>query len=334
MQMFTNANYNFTRWRWHAIGLSLLVVAAGIAVIVTRGGLPLGIDFSGGTIVVVQFEQDVTEDEVRTAVDSIPGEKVVQQYGDAGDRSLLIRLPEGVEVEQGASLEEGSLEIVQALQDAGLPAFEVISREIVGPVIGADLQRRGIYATLTSILAITIYIGFRFRFSFAVGAIAATFHDIIITFAFLTFFGYELSLNVVAAILTITGYSVNDTIVIFDRVRENLRSMRRDSLDHVVNVSVNQTLSRTVITAGTTFLSVSALYIFGGEVLRGFSFTMLVGIASGTYSTVFIASAIAIILSQRKRSAASAASPGAAPPAAAAPAARSGGRKSGRKRAS
>jgi preprotein translocase subunit SecF len=133
-----------------------------------------------------------------------------------------------------------------------------------------------------------------------VGAIAATFHDIFITIAFLSFAGYELSLNIVAALLTITGYSVNDTIVIFDRVRENLRSVRRDSLDHVVNLSVNQTLGRTIITAGTTFLAVLALYLFGGEVLHGFAFTMLVGIVSGTYSTVFIASAIAIILSKRK----------------------------------
>jgi preprotein translocase subunit SecF len=128
----------------------------------------------------------------------------------------------------------------------------------------------------------------------------ATLHDVFVTLAFLTFFGYELSLNVVAAILTITGYSVNDTIVIFDRVRENLRSMRKDSLETVVNTSVNQTLSRTLITAGTTFLSVLALFVFGGEALRGFSFTMLVGVISGTYSTVFIASAIAIILSQKK----------------------------------
>ena len=174
------------------------------------------------------------------------------------------------------------------------------SREIVGPVIGADLQRRGIYAVLTSLAAITIYIGFRFRFSFAVGAIVATLHDVLVTLAFLMFFRYDISLNVVAAILTITGYSVNDTIVIFDRVRENLRSRRRDPLSQVVNQSVNQTLGRTIITAGTTFLSVLALYLFGGEALEGFAFTMLIGVISGTYSTVFIASAIAIILSQQK----------------------------------
>ena len=318
MQILKNPNYNFIRWRWYALALSALVIAAGVAIIVSRGGLPLGIDFSGGTIVVVKFDQNVTEQQVRAAVDPIPGEEVVQQYGDAGDNEWLIRLAQTQVTEQGANLEAGSQQILDALMKAGLPIDEILSREIVGPVIGADLQRRGLYATLASILAITIYIGFRFRFSFAIGAIAATFHDIVVTVAFLVFFGYDLSLNIVAALLTITGYSVNDTIVIFDRVRENMRSMRRDSLEHIVNVSVNQTLSRTIITAGTTFFSVLALYIFGGEVLRGFAFTMLVRIVSGTYSTVFIASSIAIVLSQRKRSSAASAQAAAGRPEAAA----------------
>ena len=296
MQIFTNANYNFIRWRWHAIILSLVVIAAGAVMMATRG-MPLGIDFSGGTAILVE---GAPEADVRRALDAMPGEKVIQQYDDPSLQQVLIRLPqlEGADVE--GRLEEQSQQIEQALKTAGVNS-KVIRRELVGPVIGADLQRRGIYATLASILAITVYIGFRFRFSFAVGAIAATLHDIFVTLAFLTFAGYDLSLNVVAALLTITGYSVNDTIVIFDRVRENLRTMRREPLEQVVNLSVNQTLSRTVITAGTTFLSVLSLYIFGGEALRGFAFTMLVGIVSGTYSTVFIASAIAIILSHRKR---------------------------------
>ena len=306
MQLFKTPNFDFIRWRWHAIALSLVIIIAGAVMMATRG-VPLGIDFSGGTIVIVDFDQPVTADQVRQAVDSLPGDKVVQQYGTPDEGQWLIRLPQAQTAEQGTSLEQGSQQIVQLLQKAGLPSFEVISTEIVGPVIGAELQRRGIYATLASIVAITLYIAFRFRFSFAIGAIAATFHDIFVTLAFLMFFGYELSLNVVAAILTITGYSVNDTIVVFDRVRENLRSMRREPLEQVVNTSVNQTLARTVITAGTTFLAVLSLYLFGGEVLRGFAFTMLVGIISGTYSTVFIASAIAIILSHRRRASVSAA---------------------------
>ena len=327
MEIFHNANYDFIRWRWHAITLSLVIVLAGFAMMFMRG-LPLGIDFSGGTSLVVRFSQPVTLDKVRDAMGPLGGEAVVQQFGDASENRLLIRLPQQEGAEEGTALEQGSQRAEQALKSAGLPSFEVDNREIVGPVIGADLQRRGIYAVLTSLAAITIYIGFRFRFSFGVGAIVATLHDVLVTLAFLMFFKYDISLNVVAAILTITGYSVNDTIVIFDRVRENLRSRRKDPLSQVVNQSVNQTLGRTIITAGTTFLSVLALYLFGGEALRGFAFTMLVGVISGTYSTVFIASAIAIILSQHK---------GGKPQAAAAPtgeASERPGRKQRRARAS
>jgi len=303
MQIFHNHNYNFIRWRWHAIALSATIIIAGAVLIGTRG-LTLGIDFSGGTLVIVQFDQAVSEDQVRAAMDSIPGDKVVQQYGAAADRQIMIRLPQVKQTEQGTSLEQGARQVEEALTKAGLPRSQLLTRDIVGPVIGADLQRKGIYATLASILAITIYIAVRFRPSFAIGAIAATFHDILVTFAFLAFFKYELSLNIVAAILTITGYSVNDTIVIFDRVRENMRNKRREPIEQVVNTAVNQTLGRTIITAGTAFLSVLALYLFGGEALRGFSFTMLVGIISGTYSTIFIASAIAILLSKKPQTAA------------------------------
>jgi preprotein translocase subunit SecF len=333
MQIFTNAHYDFLKWRWHALALSAAVILAGIVVMATRGGLPLGIDFSGGTIVVVKFDRPVAEDAVRKAVESIPGEKVVQQYGRSGDNEILVRLPQAPE-EQGFNLEQGSRQIVDAIGRANLGKFEVLSTEVVGPVIGAALQRKGIYATLASIIGITLYIALRFRPSFAIGAIVATFHDILVTLAFLAFFGYDLSLNVVAAILTITGYSVNDTIVIFDRVRENLKFQRRDSLATIVNTSVNQTLGRTIITAGTTFLAVFALYLFGGDVLKGFAFTMLVGIVSGTYSTVFIASAIAILLSSQSAKARGAApTPAAAPAGNGAAASKAPAKKPARKRA-
>jgi preprotein translocase subunit SecF len=299
MALFQNANYDFIKWRWHALALSSVIIIAGIAFAATRG-VPLGIDFSGGTIVVVKFEQPTTVDQVRTALAAgMSGENVIQSYGDPANNEILIRVPQLVE-EQGAALEQNARAIVDSITKANLGKFEVRSQDIVGPVIGADLQRKGIYATLASILGITIYIGLRFRFAFAIGAIAATLHDVLVTLAMLFFFNYDLSLNVVAAILTITGYSVNDTIVIFDRVRENLKNRRKDSLESVVNLSVNQTLGRTVITAGTTFLAVLALYLFGGEVLEGFAFTMLVGIISGTYSTIFIAAAIAIVLSGKQ----------------------------------
>jgi preprotein translocase subunit SecF len=310
MEFLKNPNFDFIRWRWHAIGLSLVVILAGVAMTV-KNGLPLGIDFSGGTLMVLRFDQAVNEDAVRRALDSVQGDKVIQPFGDSANHEWLIRLPLVEAAEQGASLEAGARQVVDNLKRANLGTFEVRSQELVGPVIGRDLQLKGIYATIASVVGITVYIGLRFRFAFAIGAIAATLHDVLVTVAFLTFFHYDLSLNIVAAILTITGYSVNDTIVIFDRVRENLRSMRREPLEKVVNLSVNQTLGRTIITAGTTFLAVLSLYLFGGEVLEGFAFTMLVGIISGTYSTVFIAAAIAIILSgkQAKARAATAARP-------------------------
>ncbi len=303
MQILKNPNIDFLRLRSSAMALSLTVILLGLGLIASRGGLPLGIDFSGGTIVIVKFAAAVPEDRVRVALDSVSDEKVVQSYGDSSQNEVLIRLPQMAGIEEGASLEQGSTAVVEALRQADLGDFEVISTEIVGPVIGSQLQRRGIYATLASLAGIMAYIAFRFRFSFAVGAVAAVFHDLLVTVAFLSFFGYELSLNVVAALLAITGYSVNDTIVVFDRVRENLRFMRRDGLGEVINTSINQTLARTIITTITTGLAVLSLFLFGGEVLRGFAFTMLVGILSGTYSTVFVASVVAVLFSTQRTAA-------------------------------
>ena len=225
----------------------------------------------------------------------------MQQYGDSGG-GVLIRLPQAGP-EQGASLEQGAEQVIEILEASGLGTFEVVSRDLVGPIIGQELQRRGISAFVFAMAGILIYVGLRFRFSFGVGAIVAVVHDILITLSLLTLFGIDLSLNVVAAMLTITGYSVNDSIVVFDRVRENLRLMRRDKFDHLVNKSINQTLARTIITSGTTGFAVLALSLFGGEVLRGFSITMLIGIFSGTYSTIFIATSTAIAITQRRTAA-------------------------------
>jgi protein-export membrane protein SecD/preprotein translocase SecF subunit len=295
---FRTPDVQFHRWRWHALTLSAVVILAGFGVMLARGGPAQGIDFSGGTIVTVKFSRPVSEELVQKA---IPGEETVQRYGNPADNEMLIRVPQVQGSEEGATLAREVNRAVAALQAADVPRFEVTGSEAVGPAIGADLRRKGAYATLASLVGITGYIALRFRPSFAAGAIAATLHDILVTVSLLTIFDYDLSLNVVAAILTITGYSVNDTIVTFDRVRENLRAMPNASLEQVVNTAVNQTLGRTIITAATAFLAVLALFIFGGDVLHGFAFTMLVGIVSGTYSTVFIAAAIAILLSKRFR---------------------------------
>ena len=306
MQIFKTPHFDFLRWRWHAIVLSWVVILAGIGVMMTKG-LPLGVEFSGGTIVILQFDQQPPDSAtIRHALEQdLPGEgenAVIQRYGVEAQRQVMVRVP-SVGQESGAGLSQTADRVVAALKKAGVGNFKVNGTEIVGPAVGADLKQKGVLATVLSLAGILLYIAFRFQFSFAVGTVVATIHDILVTLAFLAFFRYDLSLNVIAAILTVTGYSTNDTIVIFDRVRENMRSMRRDSLYDVVNASVNQTMSRTVITAGTALLSALALFFFGGDVLHGFAFTMIVGIVTGTYSSVFIASAIAIIWQGRSKSA-------------------------------
>ena len=297
MKIFTNPNYDFVRWRWHAIALSLVVVLAGAYLIATRG-LQKGVDFEGGTIVIVKFNETPNYERIREALGT---DSVVQQYGPSESNQVLIRVKRTGQ-EAGGDLSREADRIMQTLRTSNVGNFDPqpVGKEIVGPIVGEQLRRQGIMATVLAMGGILLYIALRFQLSFAIGAIVATLHDLLICLAFLAFFRYDMTLNVIAGLLTITGYSVNDTIVIFDRVRENMRSMRRDDLAKIVNTAVNQTLSRTVITAGTTLLSVIALYLYGGEVLEGFAFTMLVGIISGTYSTVFIAASLAITFQGRR----------------------------------
>jgi preprotein translocase subunit SecF len=291
MQIIKRPHIDFLRWKGPALALSGVVILAGLITIWTRG-IPLGIEFAGGTAVVADFEEEVSLDRVREVINqAFGGENVVHTFGDPADRQVMIRVPQ-VGVEAGTALGEVVEKVTATLRDAGLPKFEVVLREAVGPAVGQELRRQGIWAAVLSLTGILLYITFRYQFSFATGAIIATIHDLLVTLSFLAFFQYDLTLNVIAALLTIAGYSSNDTIVIFDRVRENLRSMRRDSLREVLNISVNQTLSRTIITAGTALFSALALFVFGGDVLRGFAFTLIVGLITGTYSTVFIAVAV------------------------------------------
>jgi preprotein translocase subunit SecF len=319
MYIFKNTNYDFLRWKWHAIALSTLVILAGVAVMMTRG-LPRGIEFAGGTAIIAQFAQEPSIEQVRSALDQTFNETIIQTYGDPAARQVLIRVPQsGTEGGDGLSATKDS--VTRALQAANIGTFEIVGTEIVSPTVGAELTRKGTWATLLSMLGILAYIAFRYQLSFAVGAVVATLHDLLVTLAFLAFFQYDLTLNVIAAILTVTGYSTNDTIVIFDRVRENLRGMRRDSLKDVINVGLNQTLGRTVLTAGTALLSAIALFLFGGDVLEGFAFTMIVGIITGTYSSIFVAAAVVTFWrgSGPTRAAAHAPAPAMAPAAAGAP---------------
>ncbi len=294
MHIFNKPNFDFVRWKWHAIALSWVIIFTGL-LFIRQNGMARGVEFSGGTIVILKFDQPPNLDRIRTALPGGGADAIVQSYGDPSSNQAMVRV-HSVGAESGMS-----------------------GTEIVGPTVGKELEQRGILATLFALGGILVYIAFRFRFSFAVGAVVATIHDLLITLAFLAFFRYEMSLNVIAALLTITGYSMNDTIVIYDRIRENMRSMRRDNLSTIVNTAVNQMLDRTMITGGLTMLSVIALFFFGGEVLKGFAFTMIVGIITGTYSSVFIAAAIVLIWQGR-------APVKAAPAAPAAPVSKSGKR--------
>jgi preprotein translocase subunit SecF len=293
MHILKNSNIDFLRWRWHALALSWVIILAGLATIWTKG-IPRGVEFAGGTVVIEQFDQAISVQQVRAALDrNYPNggqNAVVQAYDDPSKRMVLIRVPQ-VGAESGASLSQTAAEVEAALRKANLDPHRQ-GAEIVSATVGRELESKGLSATVLSLVGILLYLAFRFQFSFGVGAVVATIHDLLITFAFLAFFRYDLTLNVIAAILTMSGYSTNDTIVIFDRIRENLRSMRRDSMRDIINASINQTLGRTVITGGLTLLTVLALFFFGGEVLKGFAFTMIVGIITGTYSSVFIAAAI------------------------------------------
>ena len=289
MHIFKDSNYDFLRWRWHAIALSWVVILAGAGVILTKG-IPLGIEFAGGTSIVAKFDQQPTVAQVRDALADRFNETLIQPYGSAADRQMLIRVPQTGE-ESGDLLAQMKETVSSELMAAGLN-HTIEKTEIVSPTVGRELTSKGLSATVFSLLGILAYIAFRYQLSFAVGAVVATVHDLLVTIAFLAFFQYDLTLNVIAAILTVTGYSTNDTIVIFDRVRENLRSGRREELVSVINKSLNQTLGRTILTAGTAFLSSLALFLFGGEVLRGLGFTLIVGIVTGTYSSIFVAAAV------------------------------------------
>jgi preprotein translocase subunit SecF len=304
MKIFKNPNYDFVRWTWHALVLSWVIILAG-GIYIWKNGIPKGVEFSGGTVVIMRFAQTPDLDKIRGALPGGGANAIVQSYGPAAANEVMVRVPDAG-AEAGAALSASADAVVQSLNTAGLgpisgtcspqkPTNCVSGTRIVGPTVGRELTRRGIMAMVFALAGILVYIALRFRFSFAVGAVIATVHDLLITLVFLAVFKFEMSLNVIAALLTITGYSMNDTIVIFDRVRENMRSMRRDNLATVINTAVNQMMDRTVITGGSTLLAVTALYFFGGEVLKGFAFTMIVGIITGTYSSVFIAAAIVLL---------------------------------------
>jgi preprotein translocase subunit SecF len=291
VELFGNVNIDWLGKKWYFLGFSLIfsvagVISMGIHVAKTGSPVPLGVDFKGGTQVQVQFQNTPDVDAIRKATDAagIKDAKIVQ-FDDISKHEMLISLP----TPSDASLDTGRKEIVDALQAHYNNPITSTSVQVVGPTVGKQLEKQAALATLYSLIGMLIYLWFRFELIYGVAAVVAVFHDTLITIGFFALTDRELSLTVIAAILTLVGYSMNDTIVVFDRIRENLRIARRESLTDVVNRSINQTLSRTVLTSGLTFLTVVALFAFGGEVLRGFSFALVVGILIGTYSSIAVA---------------------------------------------
>ena len=288
LQIFVNANYDFVgkrRWFYFA---SLAAVVASLLSIALHRGLSYGIDFTGGTVVQVRYDKPVTVAQVRQGLDELKlGSAVIQQFGDV--REYLIRLPE---TEQKTEAITTRIQAALA-KAAGAPA-EIRRVEFVGPQVGRDLQLQALKAVLAGMIGILIYVAIRFDFRGGVISVVALAHDVIMTLGALSVTGREMSLPVLAALLTIVGYSINDTIVVFDRIRESRgRGLRKgQNLADLVNGAINQTLSRTILTSFTVFLSASVLLLFGGEVLHDFAFSLVIGVVSGTYSSIAAASLV------------------------------------------
>ena len=301
MELFRGVNVDWLGKKWYFLAFSMIFSVAGI---ISMGWhwsqigspVPLGVDFRGGTQVQLQFAQPPDTNKIRSAtVAAGIKDASIQGYDQASNNEVLISLPEQ---HDETSLDQGRQQIVDALQAHYDNKFTVRNVQVVGPTVGKQLEKQAGLATLYSMLGMLVYLWFRFQLIYGVAAVVACFHDTLITVGFFALTGQEISLTVIAAILTLVGYSMNDTIVVFDRIRENLRLSRRESLPDVVNRSINQTLSRTVLTSGLTFLTVLSLYIFGGRVLHGFSFALVVGIVIGTYSSIAVAAPMLVAWQQ------------------------------------
>lgn len=276
-----------------ALVLSAILIGVTVISILAHGGLRYGVDFEGGTLVQVKFSGPVTIGDIKDTLNAVELEDgVVQRFGEEGENEYLIRLKQSEGSLEGLTkkIEE---ELHERYSDRGL-TVEVRRSEMVGPKVGEELRQKGIKSILFAIVFLLIYITVRFHFKFALGAVMALIHDLIITVGILSITNTEFTLPIVAALLTIVGYSINDTIVVYDRIREFLRRFRREGIETVINKSINATLSRTLLTSVTTLIVVVALFILGGGVIHDFAFTLIIGIIIGTYSSVFVASPVVI----------------------------------------
>lgn len=299
MRIFSDANFDFLSLRNHSYVVSAIAVAIGVAAMLyfqlaAGSWLSYGVDFTGGTIAQLEFQEETTAAQVRAAFGDLGGDAAISQYGS--DREYIVRLP---------TFQEGGANVADQITDRLEAAFgegsaSVVRVEAVGPKVGGELQVRALLAILLSFIVTLIYLAFRFEMRFGVAAVIATVHDILITLGFLAVTRIEVSLATVAAVLTIIGYSLNDTIVVFDRIRENLdRGGRRGDYISLVNRSINEVLPRTVMTSGTTLGALLALALLGGEIIRPFAVILIVGVLVGTYSSIFVASPALVEIEHR-----------------------------------
>ena len=285
-----DTRFDFIGKRKITIWISAVVILLSLGSILYHGGLRYGVDFAGGLLIQIKFSKPVSISEVRNALEVMGSkEAMVQAFG--GENEFLIRVEKTTE-----DLEAMSKTIQTSLQQQFKDkALEIRRAEVVGPKVGKDLKRKALWAVGLSFLGILIYVAWRFKeVAYGLGGIVALFHDIIVTYGAISIANIEYSLNILAVILTIIGFSINDTIVIFDRVRENIKKMRKDNLETIFNVSINETLGRTILTSGIVMMVVLILFFFGGPVIHDFTFALIVGLISGTYSTVYIASPVVL----------------------------------------
>ncbi|MGB6066856.1 MAG: protein translocase subunit SecF [Desulfomonilaceae bacterium] len=287
-----NTNINFLGNRHYAYAFTTIMIILSLASIPVVGYVKLGIDFTGGAVVQVKFNKPVHTDQVREALKPLGANLVVQKFSMASGEEFAIRM------EQRHEASEKLAQQVKDLLDAkiGKGSTEIRSMEVVGPKVGKDLQQSAIWATVIALILLLIYMAFRFTFTMGLGAIVCLIHDLCIVYGFFAWTGKEFNLTILAAMLTIIGYDINDTIVVCDRIRDNLKVMKKQPLIDVFNASINQTLSRTVLTSGFTLLSVVAFLVFETAALKDFAWALIVGIIFGTYSSIFVASPLVLEL--------------------------------------
>jgi preprotein translocase subunit SecF len=299
IRLFANAKYDFIKWRRWAYGLTAAIILPGFALFFVQG-LNYSIEFTGGTLIQVQTTQPVGTGRIREALDAAGiRDAEIQQFGSPTEYVIRARLGREAATTEGSTQSTAQAVDTALAHGLGVHQYTVVRTEAVGPKVGRELQGKAFLAIFASFIVVLIYLAIRFEWRFGLAAVLATFHDILATIAFIRYLNLEVSLVVVGAVLTMVGYSLNDTIIIFDRVRENLRKYRRQNLYEILNLSVNETLPRSVLTHGTTMATTLALVLLAGEVLRPFALVMTFAIFTGTFSSIYIAAPVLMYIEKR-----------------------------------